>query len=391
MSEKIYQEYIIAVSDSYKKAEKEFSIKIKSDAIKKIFIQYINNLLNIQITLIYELARQNLSINKLKNVEYEKFDQFLLTNKMQLAKAIEKIFNIKNYNLKYYTTQINSIETTPKNKKFTQKNNYIKKHVNKFENDFNKTIQRNKPKAIIKKEQYIKIENGISCDTNLKKNNNNYNKHINPQNTLKNFNHSSIEIDSSNKKLNPTIPRYNICFNNKAKNQNLITNNTNNSNYADITNDNSIYNNCLSLSTIKKNIQNKIDEENPITKVKNIIMNAKRNASLKKENEKIRRRNHSFVLRTNIHTRINSNQIQENGIKEDKSFDYVPSIRINSKHVHITSNTENSFGDSGILGLDEKMKNIKEKKDRESIQILVDGMENMRNKLNFIRKSKVFK
>ena len=301
--------HILIVSDLIRELEKEWYRKLNYDKLLQSLALNIFSLLNYQITVIQQLSEINFDTS---------IEPILLFNKNIISKKIEQII--------YF----NENQTENKNNWRTIKNSFYKKDIKQNIKDYSKTAKNFYKKLNSSDTKTYKILSSNNSRKNLK------NININQR--------MIEEEDSSRKHL--------TSFNNEE----LKSNNT--------------FNSC-STNLLQKNMGD--DFENPVRKVKNIIINAKQkgnSGSLEKHyitniknknkngiNVKIipGLKNHNMSLSTN---NIFYTECNENSKKSNKNI------------------IKQNFEENGNFII--KVETVK---DRETKQILQDGMKNIKQKL----------
>ena len=386
--EKIFSKNIFIIQDFNKEFEKEYFLKESNNICHKFLVKTIFNLLNTQIMLIFQLSKLSVSINS--NNSNDMVEHILSFNRDIMSRQIQKIISLSNNYSKSSIKPLANTKTDMQNKK--PKNNSLnKRELNK---SFLTNASVNNPNKYKKK---IKIYKNLTTDSSydltgncltqtndfkvnlksetlhsLRGNNNN----APTQKVMKTINNSS-QINSrlisfiKNKKINKDDKKIN-----KKKINKLIKND-------------------LTLSLLEKNDKeykekvnedNEInnEEENPVRKVKNIIINAKKCSSLSKE------RFNGTIINNSLRKRIKN----ENDNKNHNPNSSNSNLNDRHKNLYYCTNTEsfheikNKKKNDNIFTHDKSIScnaniSFRVQKDRETMQLLHDGMKNIKNKLNY--------
>ena len=401
--EKILSQNIFLLQDLNKEIENELKAKEAKTSSQKLLIQSIFNVLNSQITLIFQLSKaNNSSFQKSNNSNL--IEHIISFNKEIMMKQIQKIVSLV------------SVNNNDFRKNLTIKNGEIS---NKFHNKINKQLNKsfltntsykinNKNRLDVKGNKTVLIDDDLSQDDYTTQNENNDN------------NKSYLLNSSMDKRLCKKISSKKYTRKNENKNSNNLNTNLvkyirNKNKYINKNNtqDKNINNlkKRISLSKIDKNENESSDdineEENPVRKVKNIIINAKRNASMNKDRNRTKENfdinsinnNKSYTkinngkkdsskhnsLITNeknkkIH-KLNSSGINYRRYKNiyDDSSDSINNLKIKNTNTNTNTNKTNTQDKS--INYYGNMSTRIVQKDRESRQLLHDGMKNIKNRL----------
>ena len=397
--EKILSQNIFLLQELNKELENELKTKEAKTAPQKLLIQSIFSALNSQITLIFQLSKVNNSSNQKSN-NSNLIEHIISFNKEIMMKQIQKIISLisdNNYDFR---------------KNLTIKNGDINnKFHNKFKKQLNKSFLTNTSYKINNKNKLdAKSNKTILIDDDFSQEDGNYiSQNENNESNKSYLLNSSMDKRICKKICSKKYTRKNENKNNNNLNTNLVKYIRNKNKYINKNNtqDKNINNlkKKISLSKIDKNeIESSDDineEENPVRKVKNIIINAKRNASMNKDRNRAKE------------------NFDDNSINNNKSFTKINNRkRDSSKHNSLISNEKNKkihkLNSSGINyrrykniyddssdSISIKIKtstnktNTQDKsiicngnistrivqKDRESRQLLHDGMKNIKNRL----------
>ena len=394
--EEIELDYNSNSNQNYKNKKILFSIfsllKLQIKLFEDLFFIKGNQFYNIahfkQVRNIFDKGKENIKkylneillySNQSFDKKFSKINNIIYSNNSTTNKVIEnkninnkkkyntKTFNINNYLIKNEErkmTNENVMTTIPKSIDITNNNsipslhiykkNKIKKNINNIKNQ-SKTYKNinNKSKKIKENEDY-KYKN-YATNINESKN---YEKLI--KSNIKN----TIVKTNSNKNMNP---------------QKILVNQINKSNL------NSNQNEKKNKNYIISNLTNESHflEENPVRKVKNIIINAKSLSSLN-------------IDVINQYLYPNKKSIKEK-LKNSNSLSSLSNIKIKD------SNKQNDYKyyiKNKTYGVPFYQPNQTEKKinvvknfskERKCNEILIDGMKNIKLKLNSIEKNKQFK
>ena len=426
-SEKIYPFCISLVSSSIKELENEWNSKLNNNNSKKKIIKSLFSILNFQILLIQQISKYyNLYIYNSDEDNINIIKQIINLNKDLINKKIGNIININiimkekekenkeiineekifNYKISKYKKDLKNEIIIKGNKKTNEKSfkrniikNYKKKILNKNNNNKIKKVEYNtnnisSNKSIFSEKKYIDLKK-LSSNQNLKRTMSEKKEKLNgTPNCRKIFEESEkIKINLANK-----FPK----------------NNDYNDNYTTLSNlrrhsKNSLYNNlCLTQSTFNyKKAENTYTipvEENPVRKVKNIILNAKNSLLLIKTNNTptnmnifnrnryttFDNNNRRYLLSEEINKGYNSNNkklnknISFNGLSK-KLYD--KNKQSNKEILRSMSNMEFFNNEKYInynKNVDYKYNNNKKivNKERKCIQILKDGMKKIEKRIN---------
>ena len=282
------------------------------------------------------------SFNK-KLYNTKTFNNYLKNDERKLANENIMTTISKNNEFQNSSNSISSIKISNKNK--LKKNLTIMK--NKYQN-FN-IYKKTKKKGIDKNKfhkYYITTESKYS-EGNLKKSNSKI--CINP-NSTKNISGQRISVNQIKLSTNDNSKETNKINDSNKDKKNYLTNHL---------------------------LQNRIIDENPVRKVKNIIINAKSLSSLN--------------IATN--QKLNNNKDKEK-LKNSYSFSYLNKFKNNNKNhqndFEETKSYNNTFNNNQN---GQKNLNVKKEvsKDRKINEMLIDGMKNIKMKLNSIEKNKKMK
>ena len=282
------------------------------------------------------------SFNK-KLYNTKTFNNYIKNDERKLANENIMTTISKNNEFQNSSNSISSIQISNKNK--LKKNLTIMK--NKYQN-FN-IYKKTKKKEIDKNKfnkYYITTESKYS-EGNLKKSNSKI--CINP-NSTKNISGQRISVNQIKLSTNDNSKETNKINDSNKDKKNYLTNHL---------------------------LQNRIIDENPVRKVKNIIINAKSLSSLN--------------IATN--QKLNNNKDKEK-LKNSYSFSYLNKFKNNNKNhqndFEETKSYNNTFNNNQN---GQKNLNVKKEvsKDRKINEMLIDGMKNIKMKLNSIEKNKKMK
>lgn len=392
ISEKISSHNLNVLQEFNKELENECISKENKNIYHKLLIQTIFNILNSQISLIFQISKMNKSSsNNLNTIE-----NIISFNKDLMLKQIQKIISLINYN----KNEIKKNLTTNGNINYRNKKR-IKKELNKSFLTTTSFNAKNKAKLKIKNNKKIILDSDLSiydysvnCTTQEKE------SILNDKSTKNKNNHKLNSFKESrnkniyNKKYVKTTENINL-------NHNLINYVINRNKFIN-KNKTQEKNMCLISKTISLSPFNKIkkednnsrdnnineEEENPVRKVKQIIINAKKNASISKDKSR-KKENNDTNNRNSCETNIRI--CREN--KEKNNSQKINSSETNSKRyknlynefteslneIKFNNYNQNNHDKSSIIHYGNNNKRIK--KDRESRQLLQDGMKNMKNRL----------
>ena len=366
--DKISSHNIFLLQKLNKELENECIIKESKNNSLKLLIEILFNLLNSQITLIFQLSKINNSISSKRQFSNNShlIEHMLSFNKDIMLKQIQKIISfIKDFKSKSNIT----------NKK--ELNNSILNHTS-YKISIKNFLKNNNKTIIIDDNNYLsKYYNG-RCNTEQNENKENKKIFITDSfidNNLNDniYNKKSIRPLGTNKKMNIKLLNYDKNKNNnKPKNLKVLKN------------ENSFLE--LNKELKEENIYFNTEEENPVRKVKNIIVNAKRNSSMNRN-----RTREDFTLKDL--SRDNNKILNANEkvykIHKQNSSDFNP-----YRHKNIYNEIINSLNDmkskkksKNLANNDIKINNYgnsnnkNQTKTRESMQLLHDGMKNIKNKL----------
>lgn len=372
-TEKVFPNCIFVISQIIKDLENEWYIKLKND--KKVFkiVSQIFSLLDYQIFLIKKIS--DLSLDKYNKAD---INNIINTSKNKITEKIEQILNINDEK----TKNINSPRT-----------------------------------LIVNNNNDINISNINYIYTKSNDNNNNFISKFKKYSSLDTHSCSQKSKKLSKTKSNHKSNRNNIITNSLCNSRNNI--NTNNSNLKNKQsfNYNKKINKSLSSRIYNKTYnnnykfpkKNSVEEnyENPITKIKNIIIKANQDRGIPlfadfKPNNYLNTNSKSVYGSCNCsignltnnskeYDTIINNNISKSAIKPT----FFKSIGFKNYKIE---NLKNNFMVHKIYNKDKEDKQSKniiikvgKKKDRETKQILYDGMKKIQNKLNSKEKFKKLK
>ena len=397
--EKILSQNIFLLQELNKEIENVLKTKEAKTASQKLLIQSIFSVLNSQISLIFQLSKVN-------NSSYQKSNNSNLIrhiisfNKDIMMKQIQKIISLVSDNNNDFRKNL-----TIKNGDISNKvHNKIKKQLNKsFLTNTSYKIN-NKNKLDAKSNKTVLIDDDLLQDDyttqndNIENNrsyllNSSMDKRICKKISSKKYTRKNENKNSNN--LNTNLVKYI-----RNKNKYINKNNTQDKNINNLKKR-------ISLSKIDKNENESSDdineEENPVRKVKNIIINAKRNASMNKDRNRTKENLDVNTINNNkSYTKIN------NGIRDSSKHNSLVSNEKNKKihklnssginyrrYKNIHDDSSDSISNLKIKTTNTNKNNTHDKsinfygnisarivqKDRESRQLLHDGMKNIKNRL----------
>ena len=452
-SEKIYPFCISLVSSSLKELENELNQKIENNKSKKNIIHSLFSLLNFQILLIQQISKYyNLYLYNSDEDNMKLIKQIININKDLINKKIDTIININNISkerekekkeiineekiLNYKISKFNeNIKNEIKiNNNINKNENSFKKNrikikkrneLNKNNNNKNFKINENDNKEEIKNNSLLSNRNTNNEKNKLNLNgtyiNNNYNS--GKKKLTSGRNHPKRTSNSKKQNLvgSPYCRKNNDSEKIKIKLANKFLRNNDNNDYTTLSNlsrqsKKSIHNNlCLTQSTFNykktENICTIPVEENPVRKVKNIILNAKNSLLLIQTNKtptnksifNRNNRNRYTSYDKNIKYCLSEDINKGYNIDSNKFFSYSNSSRnfynkkINKEIVRSMSNkdffTVERYNNKKKENKDNKDKNIDNNnsnlknnnisnKERKCNQILKDGMKKIAKRLN---------
>ena len=397
--EKILSQNIFLLQELNKEIEIELKTKEAKTASQKLLIQSIFNVLNSQISLIFQLTKVNNSSYQKSN-NSNLIGHIISFNKDIMMKQIQKIISLVSDNNNDFRKNL-----TIKNGDISNKvHNKIKKQLNKsFLTNTSYKIN-NKNKLDAKSNKTVLIDDDLSQDDyttqndNIENNrsyllNSSMDKRICKKISSKKYTRKNENKNSNN--LNTNLVKYI-----RNKNKYINKNNTQDKNINNLKKR-------ISLSKIDKNDNESSDdineEENPVRKVKNIIINAKRNASMNKDRNRTKENLDVNSINNNkSYTKIN------NGIRDSSKHNSLVSNEKNKKihklnssginyrrYKNMHDDSSDSISNLKIKTTNTNKNNTQEKsinfygnisarivqKDRESRQLLHDGMKNIKNRL----------
>ena len=397
--EKILSQNIFLLQEFNKDIENELKTKDAKTASQKLLIQSIFSVLNSQISLIFQLSKVNNSSYQKSN-NSNLIGHIISFNKDIMMKQIQKIISLVSDNNYDFRKNL-----TIKNGDISNKvHNKIKKQLNKsFLTNTSYKIN-NKNKLDAKSNKTVLIDDDLSQDDyttqndNIENNrsyllNSSMDKRICKKISSKKYTRKNENKNSNN--LNTNLVKYI-----RNKNKYINKNNTQDKNISNLKKR-------ISLSKIDKNENESSDdineEENPVRKVKNIIINAKRNASMNKDRNRTKENLDVNSINNNkSYTKIN------NGIRDSSKHNSLVSNDKNKKihklnssginyrrYKNIHDDSSDSISNLKIKTTNTNKNNTQEKsinfygnisarivqKDRESRQLLHDGMKNIKNRL----------
>lgn len=464
-SDKIYPYCISLVTTTLKEIEKFWIGKINNNTTEKTIIQTLFSLLNYEILLIQQISKYyNLYMYNSDEDNLKLINQIISINKELMNEKIKRIINaysnskvrekkekiIEEQNiLNYKIKKLN--QKADNNKYFGIKNN--KTDYNNFneltfkEKKLNSTRNNNKNNALnrnfsyenngkINKIKETKKEENKNCsiisNTLSNVNQTNINDLLPTNNFISftpNFNNNTINyFEGSNNKdqvsliccspyrkkkiaESPSHHKIKINLANKfVKNNNDNNEITNISNISRHSKKSFNSNTCFSQSTFnfkkKENVYTIPVDENPIRKVKNIILNAKnsnllliRDESptniriLNKQRHTTHDNNHRTfnILEENEKSNFYKDKIKRIRKYNSKKFIYSNSLinfyKMNNKDKIKKSNSNKNFNIeknkvNGTVNNNKNPKKFINNKERKSNQILKDGMKKMEKRLN---------
>lgn len=458
-SERIYPFCISLVSSSIKELENEWNKAINNNNSKKKIIQSLFSLLNYQILLIQQISKYyNLYIYNSDEDNLKLIKQIININKELMSKKISTIISVnscsKEKKEKIYEENILNYKISKFNQNIKNgNNNKIKNNANSY--GINKIINNNNKNAFNKKSEYNKTKHKVKENGNIEEINNGsivssqnknfekkitknklnlndilINNNLNSLNTKRTVNSKEIKRKNNKKKdlqiktpksIKTVIesPKYDKIRINLA-NRFLKNNNNENNEFATLStlshqSKKSIYNNlCLTQSTYNpKKMSNAYTipaDENPVRKVKNIILNAKNSLLLIKTNNtptnmRIFNRNRYTTYDNNrkyILSEINKDYSSKDKDDMTQNKNKILSLSNSSKNFYDYSNVNNyqkgitkSMSDQNILVSMEIRNKYRERKNNDNIynnnkinkerkchQILKDGMKKIEKRLN---------
>lgn len=397
--EKILSQNIFLLQEFNKDIENELKTKDAKTASQKLLIQSIFSVLNSQISLIFQLSKVNNSSYQKSN-NSNLIGHIISFNKDIMMKQIQKIISLVSDNNYDFRKNL-----TIKNGDISNKvHNKIKKQLNKsFLTNTSYKIN-NKNKLDAKSNKTVLIDDDLSQDDyttqndNIENNrsyllNSSMDKRICKKISSKKYTRKNENKNSNN--LNTNLVKYI-----RNKNKYINKNNTQDKNINNLKKR-------ISLSKIDKNDNESSDdineEENPVRKVKNIIINAKRNASMNKDRNRTKENLDVNSINNNkSYTKIN------NGIRDSSKHNSLVSNEKNKKihklnssginyrrYKNMHDDSSDSISNLKIKTTNTNKNNTQEKsinfygnisarivqKDRESRQLLHDGMKNIKNRL----------
>ena len=379
-SDKILSQNIIYLQELNKDMEKEFYSKESISINQKLLLEIIFNLLNSQVTLLFQLSKINSSISKKKINNSHLVDHILSFNKDLMSKHIQKIISFIN---DYKNPKQNNINKKKLNSSFLIRSSYK---------------IPNKNKIYLKNNNTLIIDNNLSKDyfENCKTEQNeciDFEKNI-IHHSLKD--NDNIDRNKCNKKSMKTNDTDNCRLNSKLINYIKCSNNTNPTNLKKIIKRGQ---SSMEINISKKEVieslndysnYNTSKEENPVRKVKNIIINAKRNSSVKKERNRKKEdldiinisNNYEKILHNKILNKKRDNFHKQNptDVSDLEYKNIYNEIEPSLKDNDINTKNNNTINDKNISFYDNSS-NKKTKNNRESIQLLHIGMKNIKNKL----------
>ena len=471
-SEKIYPFCISLVSSSLKELQNEWNKKINNNKSKKNIIQLLFSLLDYQILLIQQISKYyNLYIYNLDEDNIKLIKQTININKELMTKKIKTIVNynsneknnnckinegkILNYKISKYNENKNKFLQIKDNNTNYLKDSSFRENKNKMKKIKIKNTSKNNmdcgSKNKLNKILQLKEDKNSKYKEEIKNNSILFTKNITSQFNKNKLNLNNIEINnfkSSTHKLEKKqeqlkrshTEKYKLlCLSSpyhkkkileSQKNNRIKINlaekflkNNENSEFATLSNisrhSKKSINNMLCLTQYNFNNKNKENintlpvEENPVRKVKNIILNAKNSnllfiktntptniSILNRQRHTTYNTNRNYLLSDDLNLDYDKNlnnivknrrkifsfsnltknfyQIKNsnnNEIKKSMSNKYFFNIQIENK---------NNNKDFKIESINIKVKN----KDRKSHQILKDGMKNIEKRLNSKSKDK---
>jgi hypothetical protein len=388
--EKIFSKNIFIIQDFNKEFEKEYFLKESYNISHKFLVKTIFNLLNTQIMLIFQLSKLSVSINS--NNANDLVGHILSFNRDIMSRQIQKIISLSNNYSNSNIKPLSNAKTDMQNKKL-KNNSQTKRELNKSFLTNASLINPNKYKKKIYKNlttdsSYDLAGNCLTQTNDFKENLKSETLHslrgknyIAPtQKVMKTINNSS--------QINSRL----ISF---IKNKNYNKNKSKDDNKSNKKKLNKLIKNDLSLSLLEKNekeYKEKVnednetnnEEENPVRKVKNIIINAKKYSSLNKE------RFNGTIISGSLRKRIkNENDNKNHNLNSSNS-----NLNDRYKNLYYCTNTEsfdeikNKKKNDNIFTHDKSVScnaniSFRVQKDRETMQLLHDGMKNIKNKLNY--------
>ena len=452
--EKIYPFCISLVTAQLNEIENDWLKRIKNNIAKKNLIQLLFSLLNYEIILIQQISKYyNLYIYNLEEDNIKLMNQIISINKELMNKKIKAIIatclnsnennnndndqNIFNYKILKFNEKNKKVtenkllqlieNDTDSIKEFCFSDTKKSSSRNKNNNDLNRNFSyEERDKMLKQNKREEKKNNSIlsNKNTNMESNNNINNNNSTNQSMkshLKRKNNKISIICCSpyvKKKIieTPKDNKIKINLANKFMRNNLETNDQTTISNLSRQSKKSFHNNlCLTQTTFnakkKENIYTIPNEENPVRKVKNIILNAK-NSNL-------------LVIRTNTptnirllhkHQHLTMNENQGEYFLSEGNKDIITKIKKNySRNILLTNSYKNlycstnneerkikkSMSNKNFLNVKNMKKQINNKtkrpskiqnnKERKCNQILKDGMKKMEKRLSKDAKKELFK
>ena len=386
--EKISSHNLLILQELNKELENEYVSKESKKKPEILLLQIIFNLLNSQISLIYQISKLNTSNPNNLNL----IDHIITFNKDLMIKQIQKIISILN-DTKY---EFKKNLTTKNGDIFIRNKLRRKKDLNKSFltntsfNVKNKTTLRNKfNKKIIVDNDLSLHENYMNCFTQEKENieNNIINKFNKDQklNSFKEIRDTNIPSTKNIKTIENINLNHNL-INFVIKKKNFINKNKTQEKKLNITNK------VISLSPLnnkeifnydsKDNNNTFEEDENPVRKVKKIIINAKRYIS----NNKDRYRKNKIIYNNDISNYDNEKKEKNNSPKLSSSDINIQRYKKlynefseSFNDIRFNNNIEINYDKNRKVYYMNSNKGIK--RDRESRELLQDGMKNIKNRL----------
>ena len=332
---------ILLVSDLLRVLENEWYSKLKNKQSYTNLAHYIFSLLHYQVTLIQQLSEYYIETYSPKEIE-----PILSFNKNIISKKIEKIIYFNDNDVrKRCVTRACTTQNSFYNKNFDFKMKNLS--VNPCHHSL-----YNKPRIPVNEKLYIST---LSND--------------NSRNYL-----DKLEENSSYKYLIDEKPPSQIYLNTYSNKNNDTNNNSNNT-----------FNNNYSINLIQKNIKKVC--ENPVKKVKDIIMNAKQKNN-QSSGSSINKKNFKEVCDKKLPSRPNLFYGSPNTTLYQSKCDKNNYLSNRSSLANIDNN-KNNRTDKDLEKNEKLIIKVETIKDRGTKELLYDGMKNIKKRLKSREKSKV--
>ena len=296
--------------------------------------------------------------------------------------------------------QIQKIISFINNNKIPKKSNISKKiSNNSFLNNTSNKIQA-KNKLQIKHNKNITIDNIIdnnltkeiigNCKTEQNENIKNDDYYALPSftdnKTCKNISAKKLckKNDTSDEKINSKLINY---MNNKTNNKKKHLNRIIKKGHSLLGVNQSIKNENDENEKTNESNYNNNEEENPVRKVKNIIINAKRNnGSINKDRNNKKEREDNYTMNCNNFEKYQKRykfHKQNSSEINDKTYNNIHNDIFESlNEINLKKDNNTNNHDKNINYYENNSFKIRQR-DRESMQILHDGMKNIKNRLIF--------